>query len=177
MRILDLGCGAGRDLAMWDVTSDDEVTGLDIEASRLATAHERFPQRRYVRGTGDCLPFQTNSFDRVISALALPYMNIPKALVEMRRVLVPGGRLSLSLHPPGFTVSELLHNALPRPVPTLFRLYVMANGMWFHCTGRTAGFLRGRMESFQSERGMRIALRRAGFENPSFDRRVAMVGP
>jgi len=97
------------------------------------------------------------SFYRVISAVALPYMNVPKTLAEIHRVLVPGGSVSLSLHLPGFTVAEFFHNALPKPVPTLFRLYVTANGLLFHCTGRTARFLNGRTESFQTERGMRVA--------------------
>ncbi len=170
MRVLDLGCGSGLDLASWGVVASDEVTGVDIDKRRLATAQLRFPNRTYQLCRGECLPFQAASFDRVISSVALPYMNIQKTLLEIRRVLAPGGVLSFSLHSPGFTLAELLHNALPRPVATLFRLYVMTNGLWFHCTGRTAGFLRGRTESFQTERGMRIALHRAGFENLSFRR-------
>jgi hypothetical protein len=81
--------------------------------------------------------------------------------------------LLLSLHPPSFTIAELLHNAIPKPVPTLFRLYVMSNGLLFHYTGRSVGFLKGRTESFQTERGMRVALNRAGFVNPSFLRRLS----
>jgi len=37
------------------------------------------------------MPFADGSFDRVISAIALPYMNIQKALAEIHRILVPGG--------------------------------------------------------------------------------------
>jgi hypothetical protein len=103
-------------------------------------------------------------------------MNVQKTLTEIHRILVPGGGLSLSLHPPSFTIVELLHNALPKPVPTLFRLYVLANGLLFHCTGWTVGFLNGRTESFQTERGMRVALNRAGFVNPSFSRVTGPIG-
>jgi ubiquinone/menaquinone biosynthesis C-methylase UbiE len=176
MRVLDLGCGSGLDLAAWGVIASDEVTGVDIDKSRLAAARLRFPKRAYQQCPGERLPFHAQSFDRVISSVALPYMNIQKTLSEVRRVLVPGGALSFSLHSPSFTFSELLHNAFPKPIPMLFRLYVMANGLWFHCTGRTAGFLRRRTESFQTERGMRIALHRAGFDNLSFSRRVASAG-
>jgi hypothetical protein len=97
-------------------------------------------------------------------------MNIQKTLAEIHRILIPGGRLSLSLHLPSFTIGELLHNALPKPIPTLFRLYVMANGLLFHSTGRTIGLLTSRTESFQTERGMRMALKRAGFADISFSR-------
>jgi len=176
MRILDLGCGSGRDLASWGVTASDEVTGLDIDGSCLAVAMVRFPNRTYLQGAGECVPFGDESFDRVISNVALPYMNIEKALAEIHRILVPGGSLSLSLHPPSFTIAELFYNAIPKPVPTLFRLYVGLNGFVFHCTGRTVGFVEGRTESFQTERGMRVALNRAGFVNPSFSRPTCVVG-
>jgi ubiquinone/menaquinone biosynthesis C-methylase UbiE len=176
MRVLDLGCGPGRDLVSWGVTSYDEVMGLDIDKNCLAIAKVRFPNRTYLRGAGEHLPFADESFDLVISAVAIPYMNIPKTLAEIHRILVPGGLLSASLHLPSFTIGELLHNAIPRPVPTLFRLYVMANGVLFHYTGRTIGFLRGRTESFQTERGMRLALNRFGFDNVSFTRGIGRAG-
>ena len=176
MRILDLGCGSGCDLAPWGVTLKDEVTGLDIDGASLRIAKKRFSKRTYLQGSGERLPFVDEAFDRVISAVALPYMNVPQALGEIRRVLVPGGRLSLTLHLPGFTMNELLDHALPRPVPTLFRLYVLTNGLLFHCTGRTVGFLKRRTESCQTERGMRLALGRARFVDLSFSRAKAPVG-
>ena len=175
MRILDLGCGWGQDLIRWGVSASDEVTGLDIDEGRLAVARERFPQRTYLRGVGESLPFANDCFDRVISSVALPYMNIQKALAEIHRVLVPGGSLSLSLHLPGFTLAELRHNAIPNAKATLFRLYVMANGVWFHCTGRTAVFL-GKTESFQTERGTRIALTRVGISDFCFTRTTGPMG-
>jgi SAM-dependent methyltransferase len=170
LRVLDLGCGPGRDLALWGVCVSDQITGLDIDESSLIIARGRFSNRAYLRGVGEALPFKDQSFDRVISAVALPYMNIRKTLMEIHRILVPGGSLSLSLHLPSFTLSELRHQALPRPIPTLFRLYVLANGLLFHCTGTTVGFVNRRTESFQTERGMRIALNHTGFINPSFGR-------
>jgi ubiquinone/menaquinone biosynthesis C-methylase UbiE len=176
MRVLDLGCGSGRDLASWGVAASDQVTGLDVDDSVLAIAKARFSNRTYLQGAGECLPFEDESFDGVISAVALPYMNIQKTLAEIHRILVPGGGLSLSLHLPSFTISELLHNALPKLAPTLFRLYVIGNGSVFHCTGKTVGFLKGRNESFQTERGMRVALNRAGFVNLSFSRATGPVG-
>ena len=173
MRVLDLGCGSARDLASWGVTASDEVTGLDIDDSHLAIAKVRFSNRSYLQGAGECLPFKDESFDRVISAVAL---NIQKTLAEIHRILVRGGSLSLSLHLPSFTIAERFLNAIPKPVPTLFRLYVLANGLLFHCIGRTVGFLKGKTESFQTERGMRVALNRAGFVNLSYSRTTGPVG-
>ena len=168
MRILDLGCGSGLDLASWGVVPTDEVTGIDIDEARLAIARKRFPNRTYLRCAGECLPFPQNSFDRVISAVALPYMNIQKSLAEVYRVLAPGGGLSLSLDPSSFTFAELLHKAIPRPLATVFRLYVITNGVWFHCAGRTAPFVNHRTESFQTKRGMTLSLSRAGFTDFAF---------
>jgi ubiquinone/menaquinone biosynthesis C-methylase UbiE len=176
MRVLDLGCGSGLDLASWGVSASDEVTGLDVDEGCLALARERFPNRTYLHGAGERLPFEDGSFDRVISAVALPYMDIPTTLAEIRRILITGGKLSVSLHLPSFTLAELRNNAFPRPIPTLFRLYVIANGLLFHFTGRTVAFINGRMESFQTEQGMRLALDRGGFVNPSFSRAPGPVG-
>ena len=162
MRVLDLGCGSGRDLASWGVTASDQVTGVDIDNTCLLTAKARFCNRLYVQGRGECLPFGNESFDRVVSAVALPYMDIPKTLAEVQRILVPGGRLCLSLHPLSFTIRELLHNAIPKPTPTLFRLYVLTNGLFLHSTGRNIRFLRGRTESFQTQRGVRKNTPRLG---------------
>jgi len=176
VRVLDLGCGSGRDLGRWGLSVSDKITGLDIDSACLSQAKVRFCGRLYVQGAGESLPFQDESFERIVSSVALPYMDISKALAEACRTLVPGGRLSVSLHPPSFTINELLHNALPRPIPTIFRLYVFANGLFFHVTGRTLGFLTGRTESFQTERGIRIALSHAGFVNFSFRRGTGPVG-
>ncbi len=167
MRVLDLGCGEGRDLLAWNAVPCDEVTGVDIDGARVAAARERFPGRTYWQAAGESLPFAVASFDRVISTGSVPYMDIVKVFAEAHRVLLPGGRLSISIHRWNFTMTEL-RNCFPKPIPTLFRLYVIANGIIFHCTGRTVRSFNGRTESFQTERGLRIALCRAGFENISF---------
>lgn len=175
MRVLDLGCGSGVDSARWGIRASDEVTGIDVDECKLAIARKRFPSRTYLHAAGECLPFSDKTFDRVISALALPYMDIPTTLAEIRRILVPGGSFSASLHLPSFTWAELRHT-LPRPVGTLFRMYVLANGLWFHCTGRTVKFVNGRIESFQTERGMRLALERGGFVKAAFGRAPSPAG-
>ena len=76
MRVLDLRCGSGDDLASWSVTASDGVIRLDINERRLATAKLRFSNWTYLQCSGESLPFQGERFDRVISAVELPYMNI-----------------------------------------------------------------------------------------------------
>jgi ubiquinone/menaquinone biosynthesis C-methylase UbiE len=143
VRVLDLGCGAGKRLALWKVSPPDEVTGIDIK-------------RTYLEAAVEDLPFPNESFDRIVSSVALPYMNIPKALAEIYRVLKSAGSVGLSLHPLSFTLKEL-RDAFPHPAAILFRCYVLANGLCFHFSGWSPG------ESFQTKRGMRLAMKRAGF--------------
>jgi hypothetical protein len=52
----------------------------------------------------------------------------------------------------------------------------MANGVFFHYTGRTLKLHNGRTESFQTERGMRLALTRSGFVNVCFQRTHLATG-
>jgi len=166
--ILDLGCGTGRELASWGVSEKDAVIGLDLDGARLVASRQNFPGRTFVQGRGELLPFPESTFHRVISRVAVPYMSIQAVVPEIFRVLRPGGEISLSLHPPLFTLHEIVRNALPRLRATIFRLYVATNGVYLHCTGRTFAFRQGRVESFQTVRGIRLALRRAGFVNLSF---------
>jgi len=162
MRILDVGCGKGNPPQKANLSLQDSILGIDISMESLKLAKQRYPTRQFICGKAEALPFSAKSFDRVVSAIAIPYTNIPLALAEIRRVLIPGGSLFMSLHALRFTLAEL-RAALPRPKASLYRLYVLANGVVFHISGRTLGLANGRVESFQTTRGLKLALERAGF--------------
>ena len=168
MRVLNLGCGTGKCPPRTKVSESDDVVGVDIDEPSLAIARQSFPNRTFQYARGEALPFPDASFDRVISVVALPYMDIPKTLAEVRRVLVPGGTVFFSVHALRFTLSEF-RKAAPRPVPTLYRLFVMVNGLWFYLTGRVLT-VAGRPESFQTKRGLQRAMARAGFVDLVFSR-------
>jgi ubiquinone/menaquinone biosynthesis C-methylase UbiE len=161
MWVLDLGCGEGLTPGKLNLPSDWTVIGIDNKHQSLAKAHGNFPNRPFIRGAAENLPFRDRTFDRVIANVSLPYMNIPRALAEISRILVPGGLLLASLHPLGFATTSL-RRALPNPKNTLYRCFVLANGAMFHVLGRNFS------ESFQTERGISIALRRANFTAISF---------
>lgn len=171
-KVLDLGCGPGSTSLeqVWGVNASDEVSGIDIDANSLEIARNRFPHRQYHLASGETIPYDNRNFDRVISSVALNYMNIAKTLHEIHRVLVSGGSLSLSLHPVGFTMKEF-KLAWPHPKALLFRVYVLLNGCFFHFSGRTIPFLTGKTEFWASERGMTIALRDVGFRILTFSHR------
>lgn len=168
MKVLDLGCGSGLTPGKLNLPAEWQFIGADINHEAVAQAAHQFPDRTFVLAAGETLPFADAQFDRVIVNVALPYMNIPAALAEIYRVLRPNGRLWASLHPLRFTLSEL-RNAFPSSVATAFRFSVLINGFVFHLAGRNLG------ESFQTARGITIALKRAGFTPPLFfSRRKAL---
>lgn len=161
MKILDLGCGTGLTPTKLNLPKEWQFVGVDVSHSAIRRAASQFPERGFAISQGERLPFADAQFDRVIANVSLPYMNIPRALAEIHRVLAPQGKLWASLHTLRFTFSEL-RNAFPKPVPTAFRCCVLVNGLVFHLSGYSLG------ESFQTTRGMVAALRRANFESPVF---------
>lgn len=97
-RILDLGCGPGRDLS-WFQEKGIQAVGADLSFGMLSEA------RRTAR-SGLCqmemrrLGFASQSFADVwcnAALIHLPKDNVPKALAEIFRVLVPGGRFFVSM--------------------------------------------------------------------------------
>lgn len=169
MRVLDLGCGRGRNIVITTkVASSDEIIGMDIAFDRLQAAARRHASRTFIQADALKLPFGDEAFRCVVCQVAMPYMNIPVALAEINRVLEPGGTVHLSLHHLGFTVHEL-KLSFPRPKAMAFRLWVMMNGLILHFTGKPMA-IGGRYESFQTRRGMSLALKHAGFEEIEFSR-------
>ncbi|MFL5886778.1 MAG: class I SAM-dependent methyltransferase [Thermoleophilaceae bacterium] len=99
--ILDAGCGAGRHTLPL-ARAGYRVVGLDRSASLLRAAPKE-RRSRYVLGSYDAVPFPDAMFDAVLLlGTALGYSGDSadrEALAELRRVLVPGGRLVIdTLH-------------------------------------------------------------------------------
>jgi ubiquinone/menaquinone biosynthesis C-methylase UbiE len=92
-RVLDLGCGPGRDLAFLTELGC-RVIGLDASAGMLAEARGAFPSPGLVQADMRRLPFVTRCFDGVwacASLLHLPHGVLPLALAEISRVLGGAG--------------------------------------------------------------------------------------
>ena len=168
MRVLDLGCGFGRSITVGNVADSDEIVGVDIALDRLQSAAKKYLARKFAQARAESLPFRDEAFKCIVCEVAMPYMNIPVALSEINRVLEPGGTVHFSLHAFRFTMHEL-KIAFPRPKALLYRLWVLSNGLILHCTGKPVGVL-GRYESFQTRRGISIAMKRAGFDQIVFTR-------
>ncbi|WP_157641163.1 class I SAM-dependent methyltransferase [Longispora albida] len=94
--VLDHGCGAGRDLAAWHARGARAV-GLDVSAGMLAQAARR-SAGSLLRADLLHLPFAAATFTAVWSVAVmqhLPRTLVEPALVEVARVLRPGGVLAL----------------------------------------------------------------------------------
>jgi ubiquinone/menaquinone biosynthesis C-methylase UbiE len=168
--ILDIGCGAGQTIVALNASGRSVGVDIDVEALRFGASGALGEPLRAAAARGEHLPFTDRVFDYVYSRVALPYMDVPQALAEMYRVLRPGGRLWLALHPIAIPAEQFRRGNLKGKA---YAAYIIANGVWFHFTGRTLR-LGGRIcESIQTERGMRVALSRAGFSRVEFQRTPA----
>lgn len=100
-RILEVAIGTGRNLPHYP--ADATVTGIELSPAMLAIARQRAAQLGLhvdlYAGDAQRLPFDDEAFDTVVCALALCTIPDPAtAIGEMKRVLVPGGRLLLLDH-------------------------------------------------------------------------------
>lgn len=86
--VLDVGCGTGAIRR----ASGVDLVGIDLSAAMLARA-----AGARAAADVDALPFQSASFDVVVSASSMHCWPQPvAALVEIRRVMKPNGRLVLT---------------------------------------------------------------------------------
>lgn len=101
-RVLDAGCGAGP-LAARLRERGAVVAGFDSSPAMVELARARLGADVDVRVAtlGEPLPYPDASFDDVVAALVLHYLEEwGPALRELRRVLRPGGRLIAAVHHP-----------------------------------------------------------------------------
>ena len=68
--ILEVGCGTGHWLRSLD-GAGIRVTGADVSARMLAQARVQAPRAALVQGAAECLPWASESFDRVFCINAL----------------------------------------------------------------------------------------------------------
>ncbi len=146
--VLDLGSGAGNDcfVARSIVGENGKVTGLDfsdkmLEKARLNNEKMGYKNVSFVKGDIESIPLPDNSVDVVISNCVLNLVpDKTKAFSEIRRVMKPGGRLSVS--------DIVIRGDLPQELRDAVALY--------------AGCISGALKIDEYIQ----AFKEAGFENP-----------
>jgi ubiquinone/menaquinone biosynthesis C-methylase UbiE len=118
-RLLMLGLGPGTDLmflpaAVTSVAAVEPVAPFRRMASRLAG--RRGITVDIVGGAGESIPFPDNSFDSVHVGLVLCSVDdVAATLAEIRRVLVPGGRLVVLEHVRGDGATGRFQDLIAKP--------------------------------------------------------------
>jgi ubiquinone/menaquinone biosynthesis C-methylase UbiE len=120
-RVLDVGCGTGivARLAADAVGSEGSVAGLDVEPGMLAVARSAAVGAgiEWIEASAESIPLPDESVNVVLCQMSLQFVpDRPRALEEMRRVLVPGGRFVLNVPGPKSSFFEPLAEALARHV-------------------------------------------------------------
>ena len=102
LAVLDAGCGSGP-LSQALRAKGAVVSGFDLSPAMVELARERLGEDADLRvaDLGAPLPYPDDRFDLVVASLSLHYVqDWASALAELRRVLKPGGRLTVSIiHP------------------------------------------------------------------------------
>jgi ubiquinone/menaquinone biosynthesis C-methylase UbiE len=102
LNVLDVGCGQGIDLARY-ARRGARVTGVDLTPRHVELACQHLAaldlKGEVLRGDAEALPFQDDHFDRVSSNGVLHHTpDIHAALLEVRRVLRPGGQATIIVY-------------------------------------------------------------------------------
>jgi SAM-dependent methyltransferase len=93
-RVVDLGAGTGK------LTRSLAARGLDVVAVEPSEGMREqlravLPEVEVLDGSGESLPLPDASVDAVLMAQAWHWVDVPRASVEVARVLRPGGYLGL----------------------------------------------------------------------------------
>ena len=96
-RVLDIATGPGY-VAGEAVARGAEVVGTDIAEAMIDLARRLHPDVDFLQADAHALPFEDSSFDAVVGNFVILHLGRPEqAAAEFVRVLVPGGRLALTV--------------------------------------------------------------------------------
>jgi SAM-dependent methyltransferase len=122
--VLDVACGTGV-VAITAARLGARVTGLDLTPELLRVARENAATAAveidWHEGDVESLPFVQDTFDVVVSQFGHMFAPRPEvAVLEMLRVLKPGGTIAFSTWPPELYVGRMfaiVSRYLPPPPP------------------------------------------------------------
>jgi len=148
-RILEFGCSAGRLLRHLEAeAAANEVWGVDLHSAAIhwAQAHLSPPFHFFTNTTAPHLPFEDNQFGLVFAGSVWTHIGeLDDAwLLEMRRILRPGGRLYITISDEN-TLAEVKRLSPEHPSNALVTEMDAATGMlakdWTAFVTRTTPWL------------------------------------
>lgn len=138
-RVLEIGFGSGQDLRrVASLATQGLTAGVDHSAEMVKMARGKsiaviLAGRADIRhGSADCIPFPDDFFTKAFSINSIQFWRDRRAaMLEIRRVLRPGGLVAIALEPRGASSPEL----------------ALANGQVIASDLEAAGFDNVRLES------------------------------
>lgn len=121
-RIIEVGCGSGRDAFLLN-KEGYTVVGIDLSEAMLSLAREIVPSAEFVKMDMCMLEFPSEHFDgfwAAASLLHLPKRKICQAIKEIRRVTKTGGVGFIAMKPGEGESMKMDHRW---NVPRFFSLY------------------------------------------------------
>lgn len=114
-RVLEIGFGPGQDLRRVALLATGGLTaGVDHSAEMVKLARGKsigaiLAGRADIRhGSADCIPFPNSCFTKAFSINAVQFWQDRRAaMIEIQRVLRPGGLIAIALEPRGASSPEL----------------------------------------------------------------------
>ena len=114
-RVLEIGCGTGALLRALSPRISAGI-GVDVSGAMIARAEAALAPRSnlsFHTVSSAALPFESGHFDLVISFLSFRYLDWPRVMPEIRRVLSRGGRF--------WMIDMCAKRAAPSDAPRLAR--------------------------------------------------------
>lgn len=98
IRILDMGCGTGKQLAAnHNKFNELKMIGLDWFHGMLEQARNRCPDITWVQGDSAAAPFSSGSFDYITNQFSYHHVqNKKRMLTSVFRILKPNGRFVIT---------------------------------------------------------------------------------
>mgnify|MGYP003393198981 CR=1 FL=1 len=162
--VLDVACGTGDLSIELQTNAKAKVTGTDFCRPMLAVAQDKAASIPFVEGDAMQLSFAENSFDAVTIAFGLRNLsNFRNGLIELHRVLKPGGKLVVLEFSapvvPGFRGAFRFYfsNILPR----IGGLISGERGAY--------EYLPDSVSKFPDQKALAEMMSETGFDNVSFD--------
>lgn len=107
LKVVEVGCGAGENLARLDAIDASELVGVEVNERLLRNAkrwHYRTPHVSLIRhGLNGSLPLSSDYFDAVLLTLVFRGLESSQALLfEASRIVRPEGRIIVTEQHPLF---------------------------------------------------------------------------